>query len=531
MTAKTMSERKMRCSTVYDPCGSIKGSDARRWRQFVALAVLVLLLAACGSSDEELGSVGYVEGFLGGVAADDPHAAQTGRDVLSAGGSAVDAVVAMYFVSAVTLPSAASLGGGGVCVAFDSGNGEVQALEFFARRAAGGVGDAERPSAVPGNIRGFFALHARYGRLRWSQLIAPAENMARFGFRVSRALARDIAEVGDALAAEPEAFRVFSAPDRAGLVGEGDVLRQVELAAVLARVRAEGAGPFYTGVFARQFVEATQAAGGTLSVRDLQAYAPAWQETIVVPMGNQTAHFPPAPAIGGAIAAQMWTLLGQRSALKRASTEERLRLFANLGLDTSEKRLELLVREQGGSRQSSAENPSAATFVAVDREGSAAACAVTLNSLFGTGRVAGGTGIVLAAAPGPGGRGATALGPMLIVNRNVKEFFFAGAASGGVAAPTALVSVAARAVLAEEPLAQALAAPRVLGGSMPGVIYQEGGAETIERVFAGESMRLVAAPALGQVNAVHCPEGIPPNPQSCAAGSDPRGYGLAVMAD
>ncbi len=525
----------MRCNTVCDPCGSLKGNDGRGWRQFIALVIAVVVLApwlsACGSTDEELGSVGYVEGFLGGVAADEPHAVQTGRDVLSAGGSAVDAVVAMYFVSSVTLPSAASRGGGGVCLGFDGTKGEVQALEFFARRSMLISANADRPSAVPGNLRGFFALHARYGRLRWSQLVSPAENMARFGFRVSRALARDIGQVERALAAEPETRRVFSTPDARKLVAEGDFLRQVELAAVLARVRAEGAGAFYTGSLARQFAEAAEAAGGSVSTDDLHGYAPTWRETIAVPMGDQTAHFPPSPAVGGAIAAEMWTSLLQQGGLKRASAEERIRVFADLGFDTADKRLDLLAQEQGASMASQPENPSAATFVAVDREGSAAACAVTLNSLFGTGRVAGGTGIVLAAAPGPGGRGATALGPMLIVNQNVNEFFFAGAASGGVAAPTALVSVAARAVLGDEPLAEALVAQRVLGGLMPDVVHHEGGADRIEAVFGGEGLRLAATPALGQVNAVHCAQGIPPHPESCVAGSDPRGYGLAVTAD
>jgi gamma-glutamyltranspeptidase / glutathione hydrolase len=513
----------------------MRGNHARGWRQFVVplfvLLAVALSLAACGSTDEEFGTVGYVEGFFGGVAADEPHAAQTGRDVLSAGGSAADAVVAMYFVSAVTLPSAASLGGGGVCVGFDSASGEVQALEFFARRPTVAGTDADRPSAVPGNVRGFFAFHARYGRLRWSQLISPAENMARFGFRVSRALARDIQQVEGALAADPDTLRVFSGPDRAGLVREGDFLRQVELAAVLARVRAEGAGPFYTGSFARQLVEAAEAAGGTLSSSDLHGYAPTWRETVVVPTGNQTAHFPPAPAVGGAIAAEMWTSLVQRGGLNRASAAERVGIFADLGFDTADQRLDLLAREQGAAMASQPENPSAATFVAVDRDGSAAACAVTLNSLFGTGRVAGGTGIVLAAAPGPGGRGATALGPMLIVNQNVNEFFFAGAASGGAAAPTALISVAARAVLADEPLHQALAAQRALGGLMPDVVHHEGGASAIEPVFAGQGLRLAAVPALGQVNAVQCVRGLPPHPESCAAGSDPRGFGLSVMAD
>jgi gamma-glutamyltranspeptidase/glutathione hydrolase len=488
-------------------------------------------LAACGSTDEELGTVGYVEGFLGGVAADEPHAAQTGRDVLAAGGSAADAAVAMYFASAVTLPSAASLGGGGVCVGFDSASGEVQALEFFARRPMRIDAGADRPAAVPGNVRGFFAFHARYGRLPWPQLISPGETLARFGFRVSRALARDINEVGRALAAEPETRRTFSTLDGDGLVAEGDLLRQVELAAVLARVRAEGAGAFYTGPFARQFAEAAQAADGTVTSSDLRDYAPTWRDTMVVPMGNETAHFAPPPAIGGAVAARMWTSLLDQGDFKRASPEERYRIFADLGFDTAAERLDLLAQEGSGESASQLENPSAATFVAVDRDGSAAACGVTLNSLFGTGRVAGGTGIVLAASPGPGGRGATALGPMLIVNQNVNEFYFAGAASGGIAAPTALISVAARAVLADGPLVEALAARRVLGGLMPDVVHHEGGTGGIERVFAGQGLRFAAAPALGQVNAIYCARGIPPHPESCVAGNDPRGYGLALTAD
>ena len=408
----------------------------------------------------------------------------------------------MYFASAVTLPSAASLGGGGVCVGFDSANGEVQALEFLARRPTRIDAEADRPAAVPGNVRGFFAFHARYGRLPWSQLISPAETLARFGFRVSRALARDIDEVERALAAEPETRRSFSMPDRDKLVAEGDFLRQVELAAVLARVRAEGAGAFYTGAFAQQFAEAAQAAGGTLTNIDLRDYAPTWRQTITVPMGNETAHFAPPPTIGGAIAARMWTSLLEQGNLKRTSAEERYRIFADLGFDTASERLDLLAQEEGGEAAPQLENPSAATFVAVDRDGSAAACGVTLNSLFGTGRVASGTGIVLAASPGPGGRGATALGPMLIVNQNVNEFYFAGAASGGVAAPLALISVAARAVLAGEPLLQALAAPRVLGGLMPDVVHHEGGAGGIAPVFANQGLRLAAAPVLGQVNTV-----------------------------
>ncbi|TVR83847.1 MAG: gamma-glutamyltransferase [Rhodospirillales bacterium] len=482
-------------------------------------------MAGCGGSDRQLGTVGFVEGFLGGVAADEPQAALIGRDVLSAGGNAADAVVAMYFASAVTLPSAASLGGGGVCLGFDRSSGEVAALEFLARSPAESGGD--RPVAVPGNVRGFFAFHARFGRLRWSQLLAPAENLARFGAPVSRALAHDLGAVRAALEAEPSVRRMFGVPVERRLVGEGDLLRQVELAAVVSRIRAEGGGAFYIGSIARQLVDGANAAGGRLSMDDLRRYAPEWRPTSRIPWGNRVVHFAPSPPAGGAVAAAMWAHLHDRRGYAGADPAARLGAVAEAGLAAR--------TTTGIGRANGAdwlENPSAATFVAVDREGSAAVCAVTLNSLFGTGRAVPELGIMLAAAPGPGGRGATALGPMLVVNENVREFFFAGAAAGGAAAPSALIQVAADTLIAGERLSQALAASRVLGGPMPGVVHAEPGAAVAARsIVAAAGRRLASVPELGRVNAVACPDGLPPRPESCAAGHDPRGRGLATMAD
>ena len=66
---------------------------------------------------------------------------------------------------AVTYPGAASLGGGGVCLVHDYDSDRTGAVDFLARRPALLTSDAPRPSAVPGNVRGMFALHARYGRL------------------------------------------------------------------------------------------------------------------------------------------------------------------------------------------------------------------------------------------------------------------------------------------------------------------------------------------------------------------------------
>lgn len=530
----------------------------------MALAGLALAAAGCSSGDDPgQGTIGYVEGFLGGVAADEPRAALIGRDVLSAGGTAADAAVAVYLAMSVTFPSSAGLGGGGVCVVHDQPSGTTEALDFLARPPAGSPAGAERPSAVPGALRGFFALHSKYGRLRWAQLVAPAEQLARFGTQVSRAFARQMRPVERALMLDPEAARVFGADDGTRLVGEGDFLRQLDLAAVLSRLRTRGPGDFYVGQLARTYVEAVVRAGGTLDLESLRAFTPVWRETITARRGNETIHFAPPPAAGGVLAAQLWAMLDRRYA--DAPREERNHLLAEVAMrgfaDRSQwlaadgtitadpadliadARIDALMQsyradrhvspaEAGLSPSARPENPSAATFVAVDPVGSAVACVVTLNSLFGIGRVAPGTGIVPAARPGAGGRGATAFGPMLVINENVNEFYFAAASSGGVAAPTALVGVAARVLLDGTPLSDAVASVRVHHGGEPDlVVHEQSLSAPLVQSLRWRGHRTAATPSLGYVNAVSCPDGIPPNPGTCVVAVDPRGFGLAASAD
>jgi len=532
----------------------------------LAAVLAALILLGCGSNDEEgLGTVGYVEGFLGGVAADEPKAALIGRDVLAAGGSAADAVTAMYFTMAVTLPSAASLGGGGVCVAYDSDKLEVRALDFLARPPARVPAEADRPSAVPANARGFFALHARFGKLRWSQLLAPAENLARFGVQVSRAFGKDLKQVEGALLAEPETRRIFKSSNTEQIIAEGDFLRQPDLSSVISNIRANGPGRFYTGPMAQQLVEAVREAGGSLESSDLQNYQPIWRDTLRFALGRDVVHFPPPPPAGGAVAAQMWAMLDNGDRFEDASQEERPHLLAEASLRAFSERerwaydqgligigaeelvadyhidelmdsyrpdLHVPPQQLGLTVKPLVENPSAASMVAVDRSGSAAACAVTLNSLFGTGRVAPGTGIVLASLPGQGGRGATGLGPMLVVNDNVPQFRFAAAASGGAAAPVAMVQVAAETLLAGIPLRQAMTTKRLLGGGDPDVVY-------FEQLLPGTDLQnlsrrghqLIQILSAGRVNAISCPGTIPDEPETCVSATDPRGFGLAATAD
>ena len=97
------------------------------------------------------------------VSGDEPRSVIEARRVLKRGGTAADAATAMYFVLSVNLPSAASLGGGGVCLVFRPKTKKeaesIEVLEFFTKASKDNSLNAVRPSAVPGNPMGIYALH------------------------------------------------------------------------------------------------------------------------------------------------------------------------------------------------------------------------------------------------------------------------------------------------------------------------------------------------------------------------------------
>ena len=173
------------------------------------------------------------------------------------GGTAADAAVAIGFTLSVTYPSRASLGAGGACLAYSpaqtgAGGGVPEAILFTPVAPKTVLPQTDRPAAVPMLARGLFALHARYGRRPFETLIAPAEQAARFGVPVSRALVRDLQAVAGPLTADPNARAIF-APGGT-LLSEGATLIQPDLGATLSQLRVAGVGDLYQGALLRQRV-------------------------------------------------------------------------------------------------------------------------------------------------------------------------------------------------------------------------------------------------------------------------------------
>jgi gamma-glutamyltranspeptidase/glutathione hydrolase len=443
---------------------------------------------------------GQVSGFLGAVVADEPQAALIGRNVLAAGGDAADAAVAMGFALAVTLPSRAGLGGGGGCVVYAAGSdgrdrnapGGVANAILFPPRAPASAAGSDRPAAVPMLARGLYLLHARYGSRPFETLVTPAEQMARFGTPVSRAFARDIAVVAGPLAADPGAGAIFTRNGQP--LPEGTTLVQPDLSATLAQIRIAGVGDLYQGALGRRLVQAAAAAGGTMSLADLREALPQAVPALTEPAGHDdVAAFLPPPPDGGpgldgglADAAAFRVLRANPAALDQANARA-------LGVATRWR--------QGGIDAASLlagpvpppalpALPASTSFAALDRKGNAVACAVSMDNLFGTGRIAPGTGVLLAASPAA--TPAPLLSAALIYNPNLKSFRAAIGASGQEGAP----------------LAAAIGLVQATGAAIRPTPQ--------------------AAPDPGRLNIIACPGYLPGDQNSCRWATDPRGAGLAI---
>lgn len=226
------------------------------------------------------------------VAAAHPLATVAGHDILLAGGSAADAAVAVQMVLNLVEPQSSGIGGGAFALYWNAALGELTSWDGreTAPAAAGpdywlgadgaplGFFDAVpggRSVGVPGTLKLMEVLHARYGRLPWADLFAPAIRLAEEGFPVSQRLAASIAEAAeDGLADFPAARAYFFHPDGTPLA-EGEFLNNPAFARTLRLIAAEGSAPLYEGAIARDIVAATRTSPenpGLLALADLESY-------------------------------------------------------------------------------------------------------------------------------------------------------------------------------------------------------------------------------------------------------------------
>ncbi len=213
------------------------------------------------------------------------RASEVGRDVLAAGGNAVDAAIATGLALAVTHPSAGNIGGGGFMV-IRFPNGSSTAIDF--REKAPMAANPEmwldergeydrqlhhyshKAVGVPGTVAGFDKAHRLYGDMNWERLVYPSMALAQDGFEVHDGLAGGLERLVERMERYPATVQAFSKNGRA--YQEGDTIRQLDLATTLQRIMLNRRDGFYVGETARLIVEEMRRGGGLITAEDLEMY-------------------------------------------------------------------------------------------------------------------------------------------------------------------------------------------------------------------------------------------------------------------
>ncbi len=259
-------------------------------RYFVA-AVISLLMCTCGFSQDRTNARSMVISKYGIVATSQVQASQAGAEILSRGGSAVDAAIAANATLGVMEPDMNGMGGDLFAIYWEAKSGKVYGLNSsgWAPKAMTidylkSKGNTQMPAegidtvTVPGAVEGWNELHRRFGRLFWKNLFTPAIFYAENGFAVQEMIGSDWTSSEPKLKKTPESKRVFLPRDEVPAMGQ--LFKNPEVGKALRLVADGGAQAFYSGEIAKAILETEREFGGVMSAEDLQEFSAEWVEPV-----------------------------------------------------------------------------------------------------------------------------------------------------------------------------------------------------------------------------------------------------------
>ena len=505
--------------------------------RFAARALLVVL--ALLLPEAQAASRPALRGPRGIVVSPERHATEVGVEVLRSGGNAVDAAVAAAVALAVTYPRAGNLTGGGFLLYREPG-GQVYALDFreVAPRALTGAmlldGEGKPDAgktrgsglavAVPATVHGLAEAQGRWGTRPFAAMVRPAIPLAERGVPLTRGEAAVLEEERAKILRDPAA-RAVVAPGGEPL-REGEPLVQRDLAKTLRALARQGPRAFTEGPIAEAIVEAARRRGGVLTREDLAGYRPVLREPLVgTYRGLKVTTFPP-PSAGGIAVLQVLAMLerfdlatsgpGASLNLHRLAEAER-RAFADRSFwvgDPDQVRVPVAglldpryLAARAASIRDDAATPSSGVqpgsldgdtlhLVAADREGGLVTLTTTLNSHYGVGIVAAGTGLLLndevddfAVAPGvpnqfglaggtanavaAGKRPVSSMCPTIVERPGAARPLLALGSPSGSRIVSAVVETILNVVDYKMELQEAVDAPRIHHQWLPDVLYHE----------------------------------------------------------
>lgn len=528
------------------------------------------------------------------VAAANPLAVDAGLKVLRAGGSAADAAVAVQGVLGLVEPQSSGLGGGGFITYYDAASRRVTAYDGRETAPAASTpamftGPDGKPTpfrlavrsglsvGAPGAVAALALAQKAHGKLPWSALWDEPARLAEEGFIVSPRLGNFIN--GPSMAPEaPDLVAYFTKPG-GGLVQAGDRLRNPAYAATARALAAQGPGALYDGPLAQAIAARVQAAprAGGLTAADLKAYRPRTGDALCRPYRVYVVCVPPPPSggigvlLGLAILERTdidrrgpgdpvaWSQFAQASRLMYADRDRYIGdpAFVSVPVEGlldpayAAARAALITdvaapppgpgapRGAGERAPDATHEPGGTShFVIVDADGDVLSMTTSVESVFGSGRMAGGfilnnqltdfsflprekDGVPAANAVAPGKRPRSSMAPVVVTDRDGR-FVAAVGSPGGSSILAYNLKVLVAVLDWKMPMQDAVALPNLIarGNGVGGEVDK-----FAPGVIEGLKARgLVVVPGQGEESGLH---GVEVRAGVLQGAADPRREGQA----
>jgi len=448
------------------------------------------------------------------IASANEIASQAGLGILRRGGNAVDAAVAVAFALAVVHPEAGNLGGGGYMLV-RMADGSVRFFDYketapalahpgmFKSRLDSTVGYLA--SAVPGAVAGMAMAHARFGKLPWQTVLEPARKLARDGFPASQRMELILALQAPVMKQFPDSAKVFLHGSARPLM-QGEIVKQPDLAATIARLQKHGWREFYEGETARRIDRDMAAHNGTIRFDDLRAYQAIEREPVrgtfrgnrilaaapsssggvaLIEMLNIFETFPAALGREGSVEQRHHMIEAMRRAFRDRAEFAGDPGFFEIPVErlTSKVHAQELARTiaaSHASRSGSAvggdsgfESDDTTHFSVIDAAGNIVSNTYTLNSFYGSQVIPRGTGVLMndimagfsSRAGGrneikPGKRPVSSMTPTIVLHADGSPWFALGS-PGSATIPNTVFQVIVNIVDSKMSLRDAVEFPRI----------------------------------------------------------------------
>jgi gamma-glutamyltranspeptidase/glutathione hydrolase len=375
------------------------------------------------------------------IATAHPMATAAGMEVLSQGGNAFDAAVAITALIGVVEPYGSGIGGGGFWLLHRNSDG-FQVMVDGREKAPGAAhrdmyldekGDVRQGASIngplaagiPGVPAAMVHIASKYGKLPLSVSMKAAINVARNGFKVDKQYRRYAKMRLNTLKADSTTAGIYLVNNEVPPLGY--LLKQPDLATTLEMIANKGAAGFYEGEFAQKLIQGVKAAGGIWSLDDLNNYNIVERKPIVANYHKLKIVSASPPSSGGIALAGMLRMLDQYD-LKKLSDADQKHLTIEIMRRAYRDRAEYLgdsdfvdvpVSKLTGTKHAqqliktiqmdqatlsgdlkAANDPTGAGsdtthFSVLDNEGNRVAATLSVNYLFGSCFVVPGTGFLL----------------------------------------------------------------------------------------------------------------------------------------